>query len=136
LIDSKITPAGDFAIESATGDLALTGYSKPVSNRDEGACLAQLARIALSTEKGDFLLYAALGSELKSIVGLPNSAGTAAKGVILIKNALASYGIRNKVYVDAWPEDHNTLAFEVRISLGASDKELSFIVRQALNEVE
>lgn len=131
MIDTKITPAGDIAVDSARGDIALTGYT--TNDKDTAACVAQLARMSLMTERGDFLIHAALGNELTKLIGLPNKRSTAAAGARLIKDALKSWGIYNAVSIESWPKDPNTLAFNVKISLGPSGKELSFVLTQILN---
>jgi hypothetical protein len=134
VIDLRITDDGDIAIETGRGDVALTGYNSPMSDNDIARCLAQYARMACQTEKGDLLIAPALGNELNSLIGLPNKPATAALGERLIRNALVSWGINNKVLIETWPEDVNTIAYEVRISLGPSGRELSFMLRQALVE--
>jgi hypothetical protein len=136
MIDIKISPEGDIAIEPSTGDLALTGYSSPPSDNDIARCTAQLAKLALSTEKGDLLIATSLGNELHSLVGYPNNQDTAALGEALIRKALMSYGLSNSVYIESWPPDPNTISFEVRISIGMDNRELKFVVSQALNIIE
>jgi hypothetical protein len=129
VIDTKITDIGD--IDVAEGDIALTG--RTTSDKDVASCIAQMARMALSTERGDLLLHASLGNELAKLIGLPNKKSTAALGIQIIKSALISWGVSNKVTIESWPPDLNTLAFDVHISLGPSGKELSFILKQTLN---
>jgi hypothetical protein len=136
MIDARITSDGDIDIEAGRGDIALTGYSSTPSVKDDATAIAQMARMALSTERGDFLLHQALGNELRKIVGYPNRQDTAAFGKKLIKSALLGWGIANNVEIESWPKDLNTLAFEVKIAVGPSNKELSFVLEQGLQAFE
>jgi hypothetical protein len=136
VIDVKLTDDGDIAIETARGDIALTGYSSLPSDLDTAVCLTQMAKMSLRTEKGDLLTDTRLGNELNSLMGLPNKPATAARGEQLIRAALRSWGVTNKVTIETWPVDATTIGYEIKIELTPGGRELTFTINQGLTALQ
>lgn len=136
MIDVKLTDDGDIAIEAGRGDVALTGYSALPSDMEDAVCLTQMAKMSLRTEKGDLLTDTRLGNELNSLMGLPNKPSTAARGEQLIRAALRSWGINNKVTIETWPVDNSTIGYEVKIELTPGGRELTFTLQQGLTALQ
>lgn len=136
MIDVKLTESGDIGIESSRGDVALTGYQILPNDMEDAVCLTQMAKMALRTEKGDLLIAPLLGNELMSLMGMPNKPSTAVRGEQLIRAALRSWGIENKVTIETWPVDHTTIGYEVKIELATSGRELTFTLQQGLTALQ
>jgi hypothetical protein len=130
MIDATMTAEGDFSI-SESGDLAVTGIS-PAADEEIAACIGQLAYFGLKTDLTDFTIHPEIGSEAKKMLGLPNKPQTAELGKEIISKAIRSMGINNRLEIDSWPEDINTIAYEVKIYLGTSNRALTLVLRNAL----
>lgn len=130
MIDVSLNAEGDFIVDPV-GDLSLTG-SSPVVDEEVAACIAQLAYFGLKTDLTDFTIHPEIGSEAKKMLGLPNKPATAELGKEIISRAIRSMGITNKIEIDSWPEDVNTIAYEVKIYIGTTSKALTLVLRNAL----
>jgi hypothetical protein len=67
-------------------------------------------------------------------MGLPNTERTAEAGKIAIINAIRAMGVKSKVEIEAWPEDLNTIAYEIKIYVGGNNKILKLTLKQMLAE--
>lgn len=131
MIDTKINAYGDFTI--ANGDLQLTGQA-PSTDEEDAACLGQLAYFALKTDLTDFVLHPELGNEAKKLLGMPNKPKTAELGKDIILRALRAMGITNRIDIKSWPEDLNTIAYEVSITVASTGRALMLVLRHVLGE--
>lgn len=133
--DIRITDDGDIDIESSTGDIALTGGDVYEQMVGDANTISQIALIALKTEQGDFIKHESLGSLLHTLIGFPNKPATANAGKKFILNALKAHGISSKILIESWPEDLNTIGYEVKIGIGGNDEMLSFTMFQTLSDL-
>jgi len=131
--DIKITDSGDIEIDAGSGDIATTGAISYKTDLNEANTVSQLALMAVKTEKGDFITHPELGSSLHTMLGYPNKPSTAALGESFIRNAIRAHGVANKITVESWPTDLNTIAYEVKIAVGAPNRMLTFTLTQALD---
>ena len=134
MIDVRIQSHGDFDID-ADGDLMLTGYPLP-SSEEIAVCVAQMAYMAVKTDKGDYTLQGSLGNELKKIIGLPNKPATSKTGETIIKRALEEWSIKNPVQMDSWPEDQNTIGYEISIAVSSPRRWVKLTLQQILDDAD
>jgi hypothetical protein len=134
VIDIKIAEDGDFELDPSTSDLLLTG-SNPLTSDDKARVISQLAFFAIKTEAGDFTIHPEIGSSIRQIWGMPNKPSTAKRGENHIRAALTSVGIDNRMDITSWPEDLNTIGYEVKIYIGDNPpKIMKMTLIQALSE--
>jgi len=109
--DLYMTDTGDLTI-SSTGDLALTDTNW----RD----FSQQAYMIMMTPITDYALYPALGTELESLIGMPQTERTGQYGCELIKAALAKNNkfINTQVSVKAIPTGIQSIRFDIYITIG------------------
>ena len=135
MIDIKIDSSGDFVV-GEDGDLSLTGeYVTQPTNEAVSACIAQMAYMAIKTERGDLTLHPTLGQELYKILGLPNKDTVAEKGSNLIIDAIKSWGVLHPISVEYWPEELNVIGYEVKIKVGEPGRYVTIKLNQALDEI-
>lgn len=110
--DCYISDGGDLQI-STTGDIAITDTTW----RD----YAQQAYMILMTPVTDFTLYPLLGTELESLIGMPQTEETGNYGCGLIRSALQTNGKFNgiSVAVNAIPTGPQSIRFDVYITVGS-----------------
>jgi hypothetical protein len=133
VIDIKIDSDGDFELDSATGDLLLTGMS-PLTSDDIARAISQLAFFSIKTEKNDFTTHPEIGTNIKQIWGLPNKPTTAKLGEAYIIEAIKSVGISNRIEITSWPEDLNTIGYEIKIYIGGTANVMKMTIMQAINQ--
>lgn len=134
MIDLKIDASGDWEIDEGTKDLKLTG-STPALSEDIAKTVAQLAYFGLKTDLGDLSIHPEVGNDIAKLMGLPNKPSTAASGEKYIRAALASMSILNDVSIESWPEDLNTIAYEIKITVGNPPKVMKMTIRQSLQPI-
>lgn len=110
--DCYISDEGDIQV-STTGDIALTDTNW----RDYG----QQAFIILMTPITDFTMYPTLGTELESIIGMPQTEETGQYGSELIRAALTRNGKFNgiPVAVKAIPTSLQSIRFDIYVTVGS-----------------
>ncbi len=110
--DCYISDEGDIQV-STTGDIALTDTNW----RDYG----QQAFIILMTPITDFTMYPTLGTELESIIGMPQTEETGQYGSELIRAALTRNGKFNgiPVVVKAIPTSLQSIRFDIYVTVGS-----------------
>lgn len=109
--DIALSPAGDFAITD-------TPWRE----------LSQHAYISILTQKGDFLLYPQLGSELEKLIGLPQAPSTGEVGKQIISDALRKLPRFQTLPIDirAIPTGPQSIRFDIYVTSGyKSDMVLS-----------
>jgi hypothetical protein len=110
--DCFLSDTGDLQI-STTGDIAIT----ETTWRDYG----QQAYIIMMTPITDFTLYPNLGTELESIIGMPQTEETGNYGCELIKAALSRDGKFSgiPVAVKAIPTSLQAIRFDIYVTVGS-----------------
>lgn len=124
MADCYISDGGDLQV-STTGDLAITDTNW----RD----FSQQAYIIMMTPVTDFALYPTLGTELESLLGMPQTQETGEYGCQLIRNALLRNGKFQGVpiSVKAVPTSLQSIRFDVYITVG-SRSEMIISIEQDL----
>lgn len=122
--DCYISDAGDLQV-STTGDIATTDSTW----RDYG----QQAYIIMMTPITDFVLYPQLGTELESLLGMPQTEETGNYGCELIKAALTRNGKFNgiPIAVKAIPTSIQSIRFDIYVTVG-SRSEMILSIEQDL----
>lgn len=122
--DCYISDGGDLQI-STTGDLAITDTTW----RD----YSQQAYIIMMTPVTDFALYPTIGTELESLLGMPQTQETGEYGCQLVRNALLRNGKFTGVpiQVKAVPTSQQAIRFDVYITVG-SRSEMIISIEQDL----
>lgn len=112
MADCYISDGGDLQI-STTGDLAIT----ETAWRD----FCQQAYIIMMTPISDFSLYPSLGTELESLLGMPQTQETGDYGCELVRNALMRNGKFSgiPVNVKSVPTGPQSIRFDVYITVGS-----------------
>ena len=111
-MDFYLTEGGDIAV-TAGGDIAIT--------KDEWRDFAQQAYVRLMTTPPDFQLYPALGVNLESMIGMPQTPSTGNYGIKLIQDAFSHDGKFNgiPVNVNAIPVSLQSIRFDVYLTVGS-----------------
>ena len=124
MADCYISDGGDLQV-STTGDIAMT----ETIWRDH----SQQAYIIMMTPVTDFALYPTLGTELESLIGMPQTEATGNYGCELIKAALNRNGKFQGVpiAVNAIPTGFQSIRFDIYITMG-SRSELILSIEQDL----
>jgi hypothetical protein len=113
--DLYITEEGDLAL-APNGDLAFT----QTAWRDD----VQQGYIRIMTDIGDFMVYPALGADLSTIYGKPQSPATGELGSQLIRSSFEREGrfVGKPFRITPIPTSQQAIRFDVSISSGSRDQ--------------